>query len=55
MTNTFCFEQADSPLVISIPHDGRELAPGMAGRMSDVGRSLPDTDWHVRRLYDFAG
>lgn len=55
MTETFCFEQADSPLVISIPHDGRELAPGMAGRMSDVGRSLPDTDWHVRRLYGFAG
>ncbi len=55
MTETFCFEQADSPLVISIPHDGRELAPGMAGRMSDVGRSLPDTDWHVRRLYEFAG
>lgn len=55
MTETFCFEQADSPLVISIPHDGRELAPGMEGRMSDVGRSLPDTDWHVRRLYDFAG
>lgn len=55
MTETFCFGQADSPLVISIPHDGRELAPGMAGRMSDVGRSLPDTDWHVRRLYEFAG
>ena len=55
MTKTFCFEQADSPLVISIPHDGRELAPGMAGRMSDAGRSLPDTDWHVRRLYEFAG
>ena len=55
MTETFCFEQADSPLVISIPHDGRELAPGMAGRMSDVARSLPDTDWHLRRLYEFAG
>ena len=55
MTETFCFEQADSPLVISIPHDGRELAPGMSARMSDVGRSLPDTDWHVRRLYEFAG
>ena len=23
--------------------------------MSDVGRSLPDTDWNVRRLYEFAG
>ena len=43
-----------SPLLISIPHDGRELAPDMPERMSAVGLSLPDTDWHVRRLYEFA-
>ncbi len=55
MTDTFFFEQGDSPLLISIPHDGRDLAPGMAERMSDEARSLPDTDWHVRRLYEFAG
>ena len=40
--------------MISIPHDGHELAPGMEQRMSVIGRSLPDTDWHVRRLYEFA-
>lgn len=54
MTDTFFFEQRDSPLLISIPHDGRELAPGMKERMSDAGLSLPDTDWNVRRLYSFA-
>ena len=53
MTDTFFFEQGDSPLLISIPHDGRELAPGMEERMSDAGRSLADTDWDVRKLYAF--
>ncbi len=55
MTDTFFFEQGASPLLISIPHDGRDLAPGMEERMSEAGLSLPDTDWHVRRLYGFAG
>lgn len=54
MSAIFDFVAGESPLLISIPHDGRELAPGMAARMTEVGRALPDTDWHVRRLYDFA-
>lgn len=54
MTDCFTFESGNSPLLISVPHDGRELAPGMASRMTDIGLSLPDTDWHVRQLYDFA-
>jgi len=53
MTRVFDFVAGDSPLLVSIPHDGRELAPGMAERMTGAGRALPDTDWHVRRLYDF--
>ena len=54
MTASFFFEQGNTPLLISIPHDGRELAPGLEERMSIAGRSLPDTDWHARRLYRFA-
>ena len=54
MIATYYFEQGNAPLLISIPHDGRDLAPGLDERMSHVGRSLPDTDWHVRRLYEFA-
>jgi N-formylglutamate amidohydrolase len=54
MSAVFDFAAGSSPLLISIPHDGRELAPGMAARMSGPGRALPDTDWHVRRLYGFA-
>jgi N-formylglutamate amidohydrolase len=54
MTDCYTFDRGDSPLLISIPHDGRELAPGMDKRMTDKGLSLPDTDWHVRQLYKFA-
>ena len=53
MTDCFSFTKGDSPLLISIPHDGRELAPGMAERMTEAGLALPDTDWHVRQLYTF--
>ncbi len=53
--DSFFLERGDSPLLISIPHDGRGLAPGMEERMSEAGRSLQDTDWYVRRLYEFSG
>jgi N-formylglutamate deformylase len=54
MSNVFDFREGSSALLISIPHDGRELAPGQAERMTDMGRALADTDWHVRELYAFA-
>ena len=54
MTDVFDFQGGSSPLLVSIPHDGRLLAPGQAERMTDTGLALPDTDWHVRQLYSFA-
>jgi N-formylglutamate amidohydrolase len=54
MTDVFDFHAGSSPLLVSIPHDGHLLAPGQAERMTDAGRTLPDTDWHVRELYSFA-
>ena len=54
MTDVFDFHEGSSPLLVSIPHDGRKLLPGLAQRMTDAGRALPDTDWHVRELYSFA-
>ena len=51
-----CFEYCagESPLLISIPHDGRALPSAIAERMTARARELPDTDWHVVRLYEFA-
>ena len=54
MTDVFDWHEGTTPLLISIPHDGRELAPDMAERMTEAALGLPDTDWHVRQLYDFA-
>lgn len=54
MSDVFDFHEGSSTLLVSIPHDGRLLAPGQAERMTDVGCALPDTDWHVRELYSFA-
>ena len=53
MTEVFDFHEGSSSLLVSIPHDGRLLAPGQAERMTEAGRALSDTDWHVRELYSF--
>lgn len=42
------------PLLISLPHDGTELPQEIADAMTPAARAVPDTDWHVSRLYDFA-
>lgn len=54
MSHVFDFHEGDSPLLISIPHDGRELPPDVAADMTSAGTRMPDTDWHVGRLYGFA-
>lgn len=44
-----------TPLLVSIPHCGTALPDGLGERFaSDTIRALPDTDWHLDRLYDFA-
>jgi N-formylglutamate amidohydrolase len=54
MSTVFRFQPGELPLLISVPHDGRELPKDMQARMTDVGLSIPDTDWHVAKLYEFA-
>ncbi|MDJ0813286.1 MAG: N-formylglutamate deformylase [Woeseiaceae bacterium] len=54
MTDAYDFHAGESPLLVSVPHDGRLIPPQMAEQMTAAGLSLPDTDWHVARLYEFA-
>lgn len=42
------------PLLISVPHDGCHVPSEVRERMSPAGLAVPDTDWHVAELYDFA-
>ncbi len=55
MTAPYAFQAGSTPLLVSMPHSGTELPDAIAARLTDRGRKLPDTDWHVPRLYDFAG
>jgi N-formylglutamate deformylase len=55
MTDIFNFTPGDAPLLISVPHAGTALAPGLAERLAPHAAGLLDTDWFVDRLYDFAG
>jgi len=54
MTEVFSHTVGKLPLLITIPHDGRELMPGQEARMTAAGLALPDTDWFVKDLYKFA-
>ena len=54
MTDIYTFSDGKLPLLVSIPHDGRALMPGQQYDMTAAGKAIPDTDWHVRALYDFA-
>ena len=57
MTNpmdTLTLHRGTAPLLVSLPHDGSEIPPDLAARMTDRAGRAPDTDWHVSRLYAFA-
>ena len=54
MTDTFTFHPGSIPLLVSVPHDGRILPDDIAMTMTEAGRDIPDTDWHVSKLYEFA-
>lgn len=46
--------RGESPLVIDVPHAGTDVPDAIAARMTAEARTLPDTDWHVEKLYAFA-
>ncbi len=54
MTDVFRFQPGEQPLLISVPHDGREVPEDIRARMSEAGLAVPDTDWYVAELYEFA-
>jgi len=54
MSPVFRHHSGDFPLLVSVPHDGRDIPDDIQERMTEPGRSIPDTDWDVARLYEFA-
>jgi len=49
----FRFREGRAPLLVSMPHTGTFIPEWLAPRLSPAARALPDTDWHLERLYDF--
>src|SRR5436190_807780 len=49
----FRWHRGSTPLIVSMPHTGTHIPDWLAPRLSAAARSLPDTDWHLERLYDF--
>jgi N-formylglutamate amidohydrolase len=46
--------RGDSPLVIDVPHAGTYVPDALRSRLTAIAQTVPDTDWHVHRLYEFA-
>ena len=51
----FSLQQGSVPLLVSLPHVGTVIPAAL--RLDYVSRALAteDTDWHLDKLYDFAG
>jgi len=40
-----------SPLVLGLPHTGTYVPDDIMARLSPIGQTLADTDWHIDALY----
>jgi N-formylglutamate deformylase len=54
MPDVFALHRGTAPLLVSLPHDGSAVPDAIAARLTDSARAVPDTDWHVSRLYSVA-
>jgi N-formylglutamate deformylase len=41
-------------MLISMPHNGQLIPDSIAAAMTNTGHQVPDTDWYMDKLYDFA-
>ncbi len=52
MTNAlYGFVEGPTPLLISSPHSGTSIPAEIAPKLTELGRTLVDTDWQVDTLY----
>jgi len=50
----FALDRGESQLIVDIPHAGTHVPVDLAARLTPAARALPDTDWHVEKLFSFA-
>jgi len=44
--------QGSGPIVLGLPHTGTFVPDEIFEKLTDLGKTLADTDWHIERLYD---
>ncbi|WP_375691161.1 N-formylglutamate deformylase [Pseudooceanicola sp. LIPI14-2-Ac024] len=44
--------RGDGPVVLGLPHTGNHVPDDIMARLTPLGRTLSDTDWHIHTLYD---
>lgn len=47
------FSAGRTPLLVSMPHTGTHIPDELKKRLSAAALALPDTDWHLEKLYGF--
>ena len=47
-------DRGDSALIVDVPHAGTHVPAALTARLLPAARALPDTDWHVEKLFGFA-
>ena len=52
-SSVYDFTPGSSHVLVSIPHSGTRLPAAIRQQLTPSARALPDTDWHLDRLYDF--
>lgn len=55
MKDLFDLRRQDSPLVISVPHDGALIPEGIESRMHEYAWDSPDRDTGISNVFEFTG
>lgn len=54
MSKDYLFHHRNSPILISVPHDGTVIPQHIAENMHDFAHSTPDRDFFVSQIFSFA-
>lgn len=54
MNTSYDLSTGNIAMLISMPHNGQLIPDSIASSMTSAGHQVPDTDWYMDKLYDFA-
>ncbi len=54
MNSSYTLSKGKIGVLISMPHNGQLIPSDIEKKMTDKARKIPDTDWYMDKLYNFA-